>query len=497
MTRARLCATVTAGTTAGLRAARDAVRGADLVELRLDGVADPDVDGALAGRSGPVVVTCRPVWEGGRFDGAEEERRRILLRAFDLGADWVDLEWRGGFGPLVAERRGRNVVLSMHDFEATPADVESRYREMRATGAEVVKIAAYSRSAADVVRLHRLGRAARGESAVLVGMGPIGVPTRLLPVQFGSAWTYAGNGAAPGQVPLSDMIGRYRCHRTTASTAVFGVAGAPIGHSLSPVMHNAGFADMGVDAIYVPFEATSADDLMALVEVLGVKGLSVTAPFKESILHHVVDADPVGRRTGAVNTLRAEGGGWRGLNTDVAGFLAPLEAQGGVGGLRCCVLGAGGAARSAAVGLAGAGGAVTVCARRPERAAEVAALAGGAAVPFPPAPGSWDLLVNTTPVGTAPHVDDTPVPAEALAGGSTVYDLVYNPTRTRLRRDAEAAGCRTIGGLDMLAAQAVRQFEWWLGTRPSTGLFLRAAREALAARDLPPARDETAQEAPA
>ncbi len=497
MTRARLCATVTAATTAGLRAARDAARGADLVELRLDGVRDLDVEGALAGRSGPVVVTCRPVWEGGRFQGAEEERRRILARAFELGADFVDLEWRGEFGSLIAERGGRNVVLSMHDFEATPADLESQYRAMRATGAEVVKIAAYSRSAADVVRLHRLGRAARGESAVLVGMGPIGVPTRLLPARFGSAWTYAGDGAAPGQVPLSDMIGRYRCHRTTVSTAVYGVAGAPISHSLSPAMHNAGFAEAGLDAIYVPFEAAGTDDLMALVEALDVKGLSVTAPFKESILDHIGDVDPVGRRTGAVNTLRADGGGWRGLNTDVAGFLAPLEAHGGVGGRRCCVLGAGGAARSAAVGLAGAGGAVAVCARRPERAAAIAALAGGAAVPFPPAAGSWDLLVNTTPVGTAPRVDDTPVPAAALAGGGAVYDLVYNPERTRLLRDAEAAGCRTLGGLDMLAAQAVRQFEWWTGTRPSADLFLRAAREALAARERPSPWEAAAQEAPA
>ncbi len=496
MNRARLCATVTAGTTAGLRAARDNVRGADLVELRLDGVADPDVDGALAGRSCPVVVTCRPIREGGRFDGSEEERRRILGRAFELGADWVDLEWRSGFESLIAARRGRNVVLSVHDFEATPTDVESRYREMRATGAEVVKIAAYSRSAADVVRLHRLGRAARGEPAVLVGMGPIGVPTRLLPARFGSAWTYAGDGVAPGQVPLSDMIGLYRCDRVSASTAVYGVAGAPISHSLSPAMHNAGFAEAGVDAVYVPFEAASAGDLMALAQALGVKGLSVTAPFKESILDQVVDVDPVGRRTGAINTLRADDGGWRGLNTDVAGLLAPLEARGGVGGLRCCVLGAGGAARAAAVGLAGAGGAVAVCARRSDRAARVAALAGGSAVPFPPSPGSWDLLVNTTPVGTAPHVDDTPVPAPALAGGGIVYDLVYNPTRTRLLRDAEAAGCRTIGGLDMLAAQAVRQFEWWLGTRPPSDLFLRAAREALAARERP-SRDETAQRAPA
>lgn len=343
MTRARVCATVTAETTAGLRAARDAAAGADLVELRLDGVRDLDVEGALAGRSHAVIVTCRPVREGGRFGGSEEERRRILERAFELGAEWVDLEWGAGFERLVADRRGRNVVLSMHDFEATPTDLASRYRAMRATGAEVVKIAAYSRSAADVVRLHELGRGTGGEPTVLVGMGPIGVPTRLLPAHFGSAWTYAGEGVAPGQVPLADMLGRYRCGRTSASTAVYGVAGSPIAHSLSPVMHNAGFADAGIDAVYVPFEATDAGDLMALAQALGVRGLSVTAPFKESILDCVGDVDRVGRRTGAVNTLRADGGAWLGMNTDVAGFLAPLEAHGEIRGRRCCVLGAGGA----------------------------------------------------------------------------------------------------------------------------------------------------------
>lgn len=492
MAPVRLCATVTAETTAGLRAARDAAAGADLVELRLDGVQDLDVAGALAGRTGPVVVTCRPIREGGRFDGAEEERCRVLERAFDLGADWVDLEWGADFERLVADRRGRNVVLSMHDFEGTPADLESRYRAMRATGAEVVKIAAYSRSAADVVRLRRLGRGAGGEPTVLVGMGPIGVPTRLLPAHFGSAWTYAGDGVAPGQVPLADMLGRYRCGRTSASTAVYGVAGVPIAHSLSPVMHNAGFAAAGLDAVYVPFEAAGVGDLMELVQALGVRGLSVTAPFKESILDYAADVDPVARKTGAVNTLRADGGRWRGMNTDVAGFLAPLEALGEIRGLRCCVLGAGGAARAAAVGLAGRGGAVTVCARRPERAAEVAALAGGVAAPFPPPPGSWDLLVNTTPVGTAPLVDETPLPRAALAGGSTVYDLVYNPGRTRLLRDAEAAGCRTVGGLDMLAAQAERQFEWWCGARPAPGLFLNAARAALAASEKDTARGPSA-----
>ena len=417
MNRARLCATVTAETTAGLRAARDAARGADLVELRLDGVGDIDVDGALAGRSCPVVVTCRPVWEGGRFDGSEEERRRILAARVRPGR-------RVGRSGIA--RRVRRARRGAARPQRGAVDARLRGHAGR-SGVAVPGDAGHRGRGGQDRRPQPLGRRRRPPAPARArprrarqrcwwGWGRSACPPASCRGASGPRGRTPATAWPPARFPCRDMIGRYRCHRVSASTAIYGVAGAPIAHSLSPVMHNAGFAEAGLDAIYVPFEAADADDLMGLVEALGVKGLSVTAPFKESILDHVVDVDPVGRRTGAVNTLRAGEGGWRGLNTDVAGLLAPLEAQGGVGGLRCCVLGAGGAARAAAVGLAGAGGAVTVCARRPERAAEVAALAGGSAVPFPPPPGSWDLLVNTTPVGTAPHVDDTPVPAERARG---------------------------------------------------------------------------------
>jgi 3-dehydroquinate dehydratase/shikimate dehydrogenase len=480
--RAQLCATVTADTTAELRTKRDAASegdGADLVELRLDSVGDLDVEGALAHRTCPVLVTCRPVWEGGQFAGSEEERQGILRRAFALGADWVDLEWRGNFDALIAERHGRNIVLSMHDFDSTPGDLDERYRAMRRTGADVVKLAVSSRSAGDVVRLLRLGRASGSERRVLVGMGPVGVATRLLAAHFGSCWSYAGEGVAPGQVGLSEMIRRYRFKRISASTSIYGVAGRPIGHSLSPAMHNAGFEAACLDAVYVPFEAAGGDDLMTLADALGVAGLSVTAPFKESMLAFVKDVDALGRQVGAVNTVRADGTGWVGLNTDVSGFLTPLDARGDVSRLRGSVLGTGGAARAVAVALASRGARVTVCGRRLDKAEAVAGLVGGSVGTLPPAPGSWDLLVNTTPTGTTPGVTETPVPAASLAGGKTVYDLVYNPSMTRLLREAAAAGCETIGGLDMLVAQAVSQFEWWVGSRPSAELFKTAALSAL------------------
>src|SRR5215831_14653132 len=142
MTRPQLCVTVIAPTMTELRQARDRVSGADLVELRLDSVRDPDVAGALHGRRSPVVITCRAAWEGGSFQGSEEERHAILAAALAGGAEYVDVEWKAGFEDLIASTSGRRIVLSSHDFDGVPADLVGRGRAMRATGAEVVKIAA-------------------------------------------------------------------------------------------------------------------------------------------------------------------------------------------------------------------------------------------------------------------------------------------------------------------------------------------------------------------
>ena len=322
---ARLCATVTGATTAELRARRDAQDGADLVELRLDTVAAPDAAGALAGRRAPVVVTCRPAWEGGAFAGGEEERRRILLDACRLGAEYVDVEHRAGFaGEVLAARGGRGVVLSFHAFDGAPADLEARYRAMRGAGAEVVKIAAAAGSLTEALRVAALGTGE--EPRALIAMGAAGVPTRVLAGRFGSCWTYAGDGVAPGQIDLERMRRTFRFHELSGRTAVYGVLGAPVGHSLSPAVHNAGFRAHGVDAVYLPLEAAGVDDFLAFAEAAGLRGASVTAPFKEEIAPRVAGMDAAGRAIGAVNTLRRlDGGGWEAINTDAAGLLAPLQ----------------------------------------------------------------------------------------------------------------------------------------------------------------------------
>src|SRR5581483_6875864 len=211
----------------------------------------------------------------------------------------------------------------------------------------------------------------------------------------------------------------------------------------------------------------------------GLKGASVTIPHKVALADRVDELCATARRIGAINTVRVDGTRWIGGNTDAEGFLQPLQSRIRLDGLRAAVLGAGGAARAVAVALASTGTAVTLHARDRAKAAAVAAATAAEVGEWPPTPGSWDLLINTTPVGMHPAADQTPVAKSDLTG-RYVYDLVYNPPLTRLLRDAADVGCETFGGLDMLVAQAHEQFQWWTGTRPPAGVMREAALKRLA-----------------
>jgi 3-dehydroquinate dehydratase/shikimate dehydrogenase len=466
-----------------LRRARDAATFADLVEVRLDLVNHPDAIGAIEGRRRPVIVTCRAQWEGGGFKGSEEERERILSEAQNAGAEFIDVEARAEFvATITRRRRGRGIVLSSHIFGEPPSDLLERARAMRSTGAEIVKIAIEAARVSDMLLLVRVADEPDFsdpdgiDGHVLLAMGQPGVPTRVLASRLRNRWTYAGEAVAPGQIPAARLLGEFGFRRIHSDATLFGVVGKPIAHSLSPVMHNAGFNALGINAVYVPLEASDVDDFVTFARDMHMSGSSITAPFKVAMLSRVDETEEMARRVGAVNTLIVRDGRWIGANTDVDGFLTPLIGRMALKGTRASILGAGGAARAVAVALGSQGAAVTVCARQPAAATEVAALAGGSVGTWPPKPGSWDVLVNATSAGSGGPADD-PMQGVPL-DGEIVFDLVYAPARTPLLERAAREGCMTIGGLEMLVAQAERQFELWTGCRPPTGLFKSAASSA-------------------
>jgi 3-dehydroquinate dehydratase/shikimate dehydrogenase len=467
---AQLVETVTGPTMADLRAARDAAVG-DLVELRLDTVTDLDVDGALAGRRRPVIVTCRPRWEGGGFDGTEADRLAILGRAAALGAECIDVEFRAAWRE-VSRGSETKLVISSHDFDGVPADLRQRVDAMRRTGADVVKVAATANRLRDCVTL----RDAMGMGAdhVAIAMGAAGEISRACPWLFGSCWMYGGS-AAPGQIGARTLLEVYRVHATGQETALYAIGGRPIGHSASPAIHNAAFAALGINAVFVRLETDDAAEFLAVADAFGVAGAAITAPLKSGFTPLGVRGDDDVTRIGALNTLRRGASGWEGRNFDVAGFLAPLHRRGhALRGQRALVLGAGGAARAAAWALAREGATVVIAARQPDRAARVALDLQLTAAPWPPE-GSWDLVVNATPVGTTPATDDRPIEMTRIAA-PIVYDLVYNPEHTALLADAGARGAETIGGLEMLIAQASCQFEWWTGRRAPAAVIEAGAR---------------------
>jgi 3-dehydroquinate dehydratase/shikimate dehydrogenase len=487
-----ICVSLTEETTTGLIDRMvDLADVADLYEVRADYVLDLDLLTLLRARSRPIMLTCRSVSQGGRFPDADPRRRLILLEAVKRGFDYVDVEHDSGFYDVMLEKAGRGLIVSHHDFESTPEDLDALYGRMSEQGADVVKIVVTPRSIADVARL--LAFAARtagrgGPPLVALAMGPLGTATRLLAGRYGAPFTFGspewGGEAAPGQVPAAEMAGLYRVRQVTAATRVYAVLGADVARSLSPVLHNRAFAARGLDAIYVPFSAEALLPFVEALPVLDLAGFSVTRPYKVEMLAHLHQQDEAVTRCGSVNTVVCEDGRLRGLTTDGAGVLGPLGKRTAIKGSSVVIVGAGGAARAVAFALRASGARVTVVARKPQQAGELAADVGcahGALADLRHYP--WDILINATPLGSRDLVDQTPVPAASHRPGTIVFDMVYDPLETRLLREAAAAGCRLVDGLEMLLAQAVEQFQAWTGLEAPLDAMKSAAIVAVQERE--------------
>ena len=460
--------------------------GADVIEIRLDGLANvgnADLERLRDATDRPVILTCRSRAEGGSFEGAESadsERLALLERGASAGFDYIDVE----IAALEkAFPKGNAIlILSHHDFDGLPRDPGALMEKAIEMGADVIKLAARVSSLDEAWTLASMGDDVRkaGKEFVPVAMGPAGVAARILSARFGAAFTYAaarvGAPTGPGQVTLDEMVNLYRFASIGSDTEIYGILGTHALSSRSPAMHNPFFEGIGKNAVYVPFAENDLEAFVRVAKRLGVSGLSVTLPFKESILPFLDAIDDTAARIGAVNTVVVRDHRWKGYNTDVDGVEEPLARYGEWKGRGVVVVGSGGAARAAVFALERLGASVRVVARRKDKAASLAKEVGGASgVLSELGTTSWDLLVNATPIGS----DDAPsqtLPLASIESEQCVLDMVTAPEITPLIRRARDAGARTITGIEMLAAQAGHQAELWTGVRPRVEELEQRAR---------------------
>lgn len=478
---------------------------ADLIELRLDYLAEGEREPALAvlrdwlaGSNQKVILTFRSTEQGGQGGSDEETRRRFWLSLmklpqhalFDLELDLVRgfaVESSVAGHPIDWSR----VICSHHDFDCIPSDLDQIYQSMAATPAQILKIAVQAKDATDCLPVfHLLERAQReGRDMIAIAMGQAGIMTRVLGPSRGSVLTYGSQDEAkanaPGQLTAAALREVFRIGSLNQQTEIFGLIGKPVGHSLSPQIHNAGFGAAGLNAVYIPFEVDDVDQFMRRLARPGsrelgwdLRGLSVTAPHKAAVINSLDWIDPTAQAVGAVNTIVIRANEMLGYNTDVAGFLSPLKQKlGSVSGARCAIIGAGGAARAAVWALREAGAEAAVFIRDAGRVREATAALGVKSYPISAASfQGFDLVVNATPVGTRGALEHRTVAhTDQFRGVRLAYDLVYNPLETRFLRAARAAGCETLGGIEMLLAQAAEQFKLWTGKDPDVEVMRRAA----------------------
>jgi 3-dehydroquinate dehydratase / shikimate dehydrogenase len=370
-------------------------------------------------------------------------------------------------------------MLSMHDFDRTPELVRS-IRTPPHGEVDVVKVATHAHTIDDSLRLLLLARNSR--NFVASPMGEIGLPARVLSLREGSALVYApvAQATAPGQVSFHELKKLYRAHRLNRRTKVFGVIGNPIAHSLSPLLHNSGFGFRGLNAVYLPFLVKDLRDFLSAIPKLGISGFSVTIPYKQAILKHLKDCDPLAADIGAVNTVTVRrDGSLSGTNTDYVGVLRALDTRLRLDKSRILIFGAGGSARAAAFALARAGASVAVCARRDRPAGELARAVGGEALPRRALRSeSFDAILNATPIGMHPVDAISPLKPSELQC-RLVMDLIYRPEKTRLLQLAASKGIPTVSGVDMFLAQGIAQWELWTGQRAPEAIMRRAVMESL------------------
>jgi 3-dehydroquinate dehydratase / shikimate dehydrogenase len=526
--------------------------GADLVELRVDSFTDLDaIRQLVSSASLPCIVTCRPSWEGGQSDLPDQERIPVLEAAAVSGASYIDIELEsyrksanlrqkvhfnaGSPVDATAPREKRaGLIVSSHDFQGRPTKLHNLLAELDDTGGDISKIVWTARTIRDNLEAFEILKH-RTKPTVALCMGEAGLISRILAKKFGAFLTFASlkkdTGTASGQVPIADMKKLYRWDAITEHTKIYGVVASPVGHSMSPAIHNAAFSAVGHDGVYLPFLVEPGyESFKAFMETflnfdgLHLSGLSVTIPHKENALRYLkeknAEIEPLAESIGAVNTIVIEGSGvgelsgfrvqgsgqnaspspepralsprLRGFNTDYAAILDAITAKlnctrDDLANYRVAILGAGGTGRTAVAALASCGATVVVYNRTKDKADALANEFNGRTGRVVSArleklcDSCCHIFINTTSVGMSPNIDASPLgdAPPKFTDETLVFDTIYNPMKTKLLAQAEACGAKTIGGVEMFVRQAAGQFKAWTGMEAPSQLMRRVIKDRL------------------
>lgn len=462
----------------------------DIVELRVDCLA-PDERLQFRGfpemADIPCILTIRRKSDGGQFAEGEGSRTALLAR----GLAFADTDPRKNFAyidleedlqvPSIEEAArafGTRIIRSVHDMTGSIGDIATRVRRLRKTKDEIAKIAFTPRNLADVTNLFREAKTLIGEEFILIAMGQYGLPSRLLAPIVGSCITFVSgeesikqSGNSLGHLDPITINEVYRIREITDKTRVFGVTGNPLVATSSPAIHNAGYARQGIDAVYIPIKAETVEEAIEFAEETGITGLSVTFPFKETVLPNLTEISAESGEIGACNTIVRTGEGWNGYNTDAPGFSrALLEFLGrrDLKRLRIAIIGAGGAAKAIAHAVKALGGKACIFNRTTDKARELAQLynfkwatldAGNRIL----LETYSDVIIQTTNVGMSPDIEADPIEFYSFGGHEAVYDVIYHPERTKMLRRAQKAGCKVCNGYTMLQYQGYLQYKLFTG----------------------------------
>lgn len=446
-----------------------------------------------------LLLTYRPKKQGGKTEIDNTDRTAfwetyVRNGSLDYKKFWIDLEY-----DLKSEIENLKFqkIISFHDFNSVPENIGSIFEKLSSNNVDISKIAIATNEITDSLAVWKLLEKAKSENKQLIpiAMGEAGKWTRILGLAFGSPITYAslesGNESAPGQISAKDLTEVYRVKELDEQTEIYGIIGNPVSHSMSPYMHNAAFKHHDLNAVYIPFEVGNLNEFIKRMvrpetrEIdWNLKGFSVTIPHKETIMKHLDFIDEDAAKIGAVNTVKIIDRRLCGFNTDAHGFIEPLRnSYGDLKDANVGIIGNGGAARACVYALKKYEANVTIFARNVVKAETLAKefdVNLESIENLKPKIENQNILVNTTPLGTVGALENqTPATAEQIKNLHLAYDLVYNPFETLFMHEAKSVDVPTIGGLAMLVAQGMKQFEIWTDLKAPMQIMSRAALQRL------------------